>query len=421
MRRGPVTRAIGMLAAAAIALAAGALPATASADSVTAPQVFVRLVDPNNATVGTTQWQPLSATLSSMGPYDIGVALQSTAGEYNRQAVEVDIASEPGGPVPSAWSSTLDPYAPYCHTVAGAPGTIVSTAALLYFHGTGTYALDVSMYTDAQHNGFPGSTCSGGPTTPVNLTVNATPSIRMAGTPLVPRTTRKAHGDNGPVLTMPTGAGGYNWRCARDPVLGPDGAVTGTPATSGSDNSGGDAGTFPISEADAFSGPGRWACSTQALGGDIVGNLFGTPWVTTPTITVKGEFVRDQARTSLRRLAHGRMRLTIPAIKTDVPAAAHGKLTVRISRATCVSANGMFRLHKALSHGVVLNGAGRGSFTFISPRQPGFYLGQISFGGTPLILPGRDADMFLAIFSPAKARVRPTLQFVSENGWDPCA
>jgi hypothetical protein len=48
-----------------------------------------------------------------------------------------------------------------------------------------------------------------------------------------------------------------------------------------------------------------------------------------------------------------------------------------------------------------------GSFTFVPPRQPGYYLGRVTFGGTPLILPGRDADMYLGAFSPA----RPALTF----------
>ena len=408
--------------AAAIALAMVVVPAAARADSVTAPQVLVRLVDPSNATVGVTPWQPLSASLSSMGPYNIGIALQSTAGEYNRQAVQIDIASEPGGPVPSDWTSTFDPYLAYCETLAGAPGTIAPTGADLFYHGNGTYVLNVSMYTDAQHSGFPGNTCSGGPTSTVSLTVNATPTARIAGTPLVPRTTRKAHGDNGPVMSMPVGAQGYNWRCARDPVVGPDGSVTGAVTTSGSDTSGADAGALVVDETDAFTGPGRWACSAQGLSGDNIGNEFGTPWVTTPTITVRGEFERDQTRTSLRRLAHGLMRLIVPAIKTVASAAGHGKLTATINRATCLSGRkGTFRLHKAVSRSVVLNAAGRGSVTFASPRQPGFYLGQISFGGTALILPGRDADMFLGVFSPANPHKKPSLQFVSPNSWDPCA
>jgi hypothetical protein len=417
----PIYRGFGAIAA-AVALAVGVIPATAAADSVTAPQVFMRLVDPSNATVGTTPWQPLSAAVSSMGPYDIGVALQSTAGEYNRQAVQIDIASEPGGPVPSVWSTTFDPYLPYCETLAGAAGTIAPTGAQLFYHGNGTYVLNVSMYTDAQHNAFPGNTCSGGPTSTVSLTVDAAPTIAIAGTPLVPRTTRKAHGDNGPVLSMPVGDQGYEWRCARDPVVGADGSVSGTATTGAKTTTGGAAGTFSVDETDAFTGPGRWACSAQALSGDNGENAFGTPWVTTPTVTVRGEFVRDQTRTSLRRLAHGRMRLTIPAIKTDAAAAAHGKLTVTINRATCASVRkATFKLHRVLSRSVTLNGAGRGVFTFTSPRQPGFYLGRISFGGTALILPGRDADMDLGVFPPANFRVKPTIQFVDPTSWDPCA
>jgi hypothetical protein len=415
----PIYRGLGAIAA-AIALGMGVVPATAGADAVVAPQVSMRLVDPSNATVGTTPWQPLSAAVSSMGPYDLGVTLQSTTAEYNRQAVQVDIVSEPGGPVPSEWSTTFAPYAPYCETLAGTPGTIDPTGDQLYYHGNGTYVLNVSMYTDAQHSTFPGNTCSGGPTSTVSLTVNASPTVRIAGTPLVPRTTRKAHGDNGPVVSMPIGSQGYKWRCARDPVVGADGSVSGTATTGDTATGVGDT-SFAIDETDAFSGPGRWACSVQALSGDNGDNEFGTPWVTTPTVTVRGEFVRDQSRTSLRRLAHGRMRLTIPAIKLDAAPAAHGKLTVTINRAACASVRkATFRLHKVLSRSVTLSGAGRGTVTFTSPVQPGFYLGRITFGGTSLVLPGRDADMYLGVFSPANFRVKPSLQFVDPTTWAPC-
>ncbi len=415
----PIYRGFGAIAA-AIAVVLGVVPATAGADAVTAPQVSVRLVDPSNATVGVTPWQPLSATLSSMGPYDIGVTLQSTAGEYNRQGVEVDLVSQPGGPVPSVWSTTFDPYAPYCATVAGTPGTIQPTGAQLYFHGNGTYVLNVSMYTDAQHSAFPGSRCSGGPTSTVSLTVNAMPALRIAGTPLVPRTKREAHGLNGPVVSLPAGNQGDNWRCARDPVAGPDGSISGTATTSASDTGAGGT-TFPVPEADAFSGPGRWACSVQALSGDNGENEFGTPWVTTPTITVQGEFVRDQTHTVLRRLTGGRMRLTVPAIKTDAAAAAHGRVTVAISRATCTSPRkGTFRLRTVLRRSVTLNGTGRGSLTFTSPRQPGSYLGRVSFAGTALILPGRDADMYLGVVSPPDPHAKPSLRFVDPSAWAVC-
>ena len=415
----PIYRGFGAIAA-AIALAMGVVPAAAGADTVTAPQVFVRTVDPNNATVGTSPWQPLNATLSSLGPYNFGVTLQSTTAEYNRQAVEVDVASEPGGPVPDLWSTTFDPYLPQCETLAGSAGTIAPTGADVFFHGDGTYLLNVSMYTDAQHNGFPGNTCSGGPTSTVSLTVNAAPTQRIAGTPLVPRTTRKAHGDNGPVISLPVGTQKYMWRCARDPVVGSDGSLTGT-ATTGDTGAPFGVGPVTIDETDAFTGPGRWACSAQALSGDNGDNEFGTPWVTTPTVTIRGEFVRDQSRTSLRRLAHGRERLSIPAIKTVAAAAAHGKVTVTINRATCASVRkATFRLHRVLSRTVALNAAGRGSVTFTSPHQPGFYLGRITFDGTALILPGRDADMDLGVFSPANFRAKPSMQFVDPTSWSPC-
>jgi hypothetical protein len=415
----PIYRGFGAIAV-VIALAMGVVPATADADTVTAPQVFVRLVDPSNATVGETPWQPLSATLPSMGPYDIGVALQSTTAEFNRQAAEIDLVSEPGGPVPSDWSTTFDPYVPFCETLAGTPGAIQPTGAQLFFHGDGTYLLNVSMYTDAQHQAFPGNTCSGGPTSTVSLTVNAASTVRIAGTPLVPRTTRKASGDNGPVLGLPPAAQGYTWRCARDPVVGPDGSVSGT-VTTGSTETGVGGGMVPVAETDAFTGPGRWGCSVQGRSGDNGDHEFGTPWVTSPVVTVKGEFVRDQTHTVLRRLAHGRMRLTIPATKIVAAAAAHGRLTVAISRASCASARkGTFKLHKVLSRSVRLNGSGRGSLTFTSPREPGLYLGRITFGGTALVLPGRDADMFLGASSPANPRTRPSLQFVDPSAWAPC-
>jgi len=85
---------------------------------------------------------------------------------------------------------------------------------------------------------------------------------------------------------------------------------------------------------------------------------------------------------------------------------AHGKAT--------------FWLHKVLSRTVALNAAGRGSVTFTSPHQPGFYLGRITFGGTALILPGRDADMDLGVFSPANFRAKPSMQFVDPTSWSPC-
>jgi hypothetical protein len=50
----------------------------------------------------------------------------------------------------------------------------------------------------------------------------------------------------------------------------------------------------------------------------------------------------------------------------------------------------------------------------------GFYLGQITFGGTALILPGRDAAMYLGVSSPPSFRAKPGLRFVDPSSWAVC-
>jgi hypothetical protein len=81
---------------------------------------------------------------------------------------------------------------------------------------------------------------------------------------------------------------------------------------------------------------------------------------------------------------------------------------------------GTSKLHKVPRRSIALDGAGRGSVTFSSPRQPGFYLGRVTFGGTSLILPGRDADMYLGVSSPASLRVKPSLCLVDPASWTVC-
>jgi hypothetical protein len=415
----PTVRGIGVGIALTAALAAGLTAAApAAADTVTAPAVYVRLVNPDNLTVPLTNWQPLSATLPALGPYDIGVALQSTTATANRQAVEVDLAADPGGSPPSAWSD-LAPYTGYCALRAGTPGSIQPTGAVLFYHGDGTYRLDVSMYTYAQYNAFPTSHCTGGPTTTVTLAVDAQTSAQIAGTPLVPRTTRRAQGVNGPLFTLPYLNQGVQWRCARNPVFGPAGGpVTGTTVTSGS-TSGLGGSTYPVDESDAFTSPGRWACSAQALGGDNEGTEFGTPWATTAAVTIKGEYVRDQRRTRLRLLGHGhRMTLTVPALAALASAAARGRLTLTIDSARCTSfVRQTVRLRPVLRQTVRVDGHGRAVFRFRSPTAFGTYLGQVRFGGTALVLPGRDADMDLGVFSYGS---RAHLTFVNPEAWSPC-
>jgi hypothetical protein len=405
--------------AALLATAAALVPATARADTLVAPQVFVRQVDP---TVQVSPWQQLPATLSSFGPYEIGVRLQSTTATANRQAVEVDLASDPGGPPPSDWS-TLEPYSPGCGLVAGTPGSIQSTGVRLLYHGDGAYMLNVSVYTEAQYDSRPGQTCSGGPASAVAVNLNAATGASIVGTPLIPRIRHRARGFNGLQVTFDKTNQGNRYVCARDPVFHRGGPVTGTSTTTASDTEGGSAqfAQIQLRETDTFTKPGLWACSAQALGGDSIGNLFGTPWATTPAVTIRGEYARDQTRTSLRRLAHGRMRLTVPALRLIAPFVPRGHLTLTISRATCASIRtGKISLHRVIRRRAQIDSKGRAVFNFPSPTQDAFYSGQVTFGGTPLILPGTDAPMYLEVTAPPNPFALHTISFISPNGWSPC-
>jgi hypothetical protein len=176
-----------------------------------------------------------------------------------------------------------------------------------------------------------------------------------------------------------------------------------------------------VGENDAFTKPGLWACSAQALGGDDIGNLFGTPWATTPAVTIKGEYGRDQTRTSLRRLAHGRMRLTVPALPLIAPFVPHGQLTLTIDRAACASVRtGKVKLHRVIRQRARIDSQGRALFGFRSPNSDAFYLGQLTFGGTSLILPGQDQPIYLGVIAPPNPSAPHTLRFVDPNSWSPC-
>jgi hypothetical protein len=396
------------------ALFASAFVANASADTVAAPMVYVRLVDVNDQTVGTSPWQPLSALLGSLGPYEIGVAVQPTTDVNNRQAVEVDLLSHPGGPPPGGWLGA--PYIPFCKLVTGAPGSVQPTGALLYFQGNGVYSVNVSAYTTAQYGARPGNMCSGGPTTSVSLNVAAAASARIAGTPIVPRTTVKARGFAGLQFSAPIGNVGYRYRCARNPLALPDGSVTGSPVISEEQQSTGGS-TLQISEKEVFSLPGRWACSVQVLGGDGVGNAFGLRWVRTSTVTVKGQYVRDPTRTSLRRLSGGRVRLIVTGIRQITQAIAGGRLTLTLSRAGCSRTK--IVLHRALRVVSRVDRQGRASFTFRAPTRFGFYAGRATFGGGPLMLAGADASD-LPFQSLSSVSGRAIFTFVAPQRWAPC-
>jgi hypothetical protein len=272
------------------------------------------------------------------------------------------------------------------------------------------------MYTDAQHQTFPGNTCTGGPTTQVTLNVNASPTATIAGTPLAPRTYAKPKGNNGLVFSLPQANAGSRWRCALNPTVGADGSVAGTVVTSDHAGTGAGSGPNPIDEATTFTQPGRWACSVLAYGGDTIGDVFPTAWVTTPTVLVHGQYERRQSR--LIAPKHGREGMVVTAAKEIVAAAAGGKLTFQVLRATCVHRRKIHLQPVATAVGRV-NGKGRATFHFHSPTTLGYYLGRFTFGGTALVLPGRDADatMTVGLFEATNRYV----SFLNPAAWAPCA
>lgn len=350
-----------------------------------------------------------------MGPYEIGVGIQPTSDPDNGQAVEVDLVSMPGGPAPRSWQD-FDPYTPYCEGVTSGWGSIAETGASLFFHGNGVYTLNVSVYTNAQRRSMPGNTCSGGPTSAVTLTVDARGAITVVGTPIVPRTTLPEPRFVGIQLNAPLGAIQDRWRCARDPVRSADGPVTGSAITSSSPERD-DPLTLREDETVAFTRPGRWACSVQMLGGDsrFQGDLFATPWTTTPTFVVQGQYERDQTRTSVSRLPHGQVRMTVHAMPQIATAAAGGRLTLKIYRAAC---RRKVVLQRALQRTARVDRHGVARFSFHTPGTAGFYLGRLRFGGNSLILAGRDpSDMTLVAQGDPAHRA---FGFVDPGAWAPC-
>jgi hypothetical protein len=413
-----MVRRTAVLGAALASLLAFVAPA-ARADTVAAPLLYMRLDDPDNQSVGITPWQPLgpNTTINSLGPYEIGVAVQAqpSAKVLNRQGIEVDLASDPGGAPPSGWAQ-LAPYTPFCHSVAGAVGTVGSTGIRLYFHGDGAYKLNVSAYTDAQQSSFPGSTCSGGPTSAVTMNVAATTTASIVGAPLVPRGSVRAKGFTGLQFTAPNGTIGFRYRCALDPVLSADGSISGTKVKSGQSLGLLPPATQEISETDAFSGPGRWACSVQLLGGDEETAQFPTPWATSQTVTVRGQYVRDPRRTYLRREPHHRERLTVNTLRSLAAPSAGGRLTLKLSFARCEGGH-RFSLHTVQTVHAKVGKTGQAAFDVHTPRAQGFYLGQLFFGGTTLVIPTQDAALLMQVGVTSQS---PLVTFVDPVLWDPC-
>jgi hypothetical protein len=380
------------------------------AQALAPPAVYVRQIGSLSEPLG--PWQQLPAQVSSLGPYEIGVGIQPTSDPDNGQAVEVDLVSMPGGAAPSAWQD-FDPYTPVCAGVSSGSGSIDGTGANLFFHGNGVYTLNVSVYTNAQQRAMPGNTCSGGPTSTVTLTVDAHGAITVVGRPVVPRTTLDARGFVGIQVNAPAGASGYRWRCARDPVRSADGPVTGSAVTSSSTDEF-DRSDLRYDETTAFTGPGRWACSVRLLAGDLGRQaVFPTPWTTTPTFVVPGQYQRDQRRTRLTALPHGRLQMVVAATRQIAKGAAGGQLTLAIYRASCHGRRVV--LGRVLQRRSRVDRRGVARFSFATPGY-GFYLGRVTFGGNSLILRGRDPDDMTLV-----KRTSPgTFGFIDPAVWVPC-
>ncbi len=248
------------------------------------------------------------------------------------------------------------------------------------------------MYTEDQHDAFPPTspqTCNGGPATTVTFTYDATTAPSIVGSPLVPRTTRRAAGFAGLRFTVPTGNTGNAWRCALNPILRADGAVTGSAVTADSGNQGA-RGVVTVPETDAFSRPGRWACSTRAVAGDATFGVAYTPWATTPTVTVMGQYEWNPNTATLADLSRGRVRVNVSPVNGLGPAIAHSSLKLVLYRSSCSRRRIVNRRVLALT--ARLNGRGRASYTFRAPATPAFYIGQLVYGGSPFVLRGPDPN-----------------------------
>jgi hypothetical protein len=360
----------------------------ARADTLVAPQVFVRA-----SGASANAWQPLTSsfTTSSVAAYDIGVKLQTTSAPFDRQAIEVDLLAHPGAKLPDSYAG-VEPYLPECDITAGDPGSIQQVSGQLVFIGDGTYALRVSVYTEDQHDAFPPTspqTCNGGPATTVTFSYDATTAPSIVGSPLVPRTTRRAGGFAGLSFTVPAGNTGNAWRCALNPTRRADGAVTGSAVSAGSSNQGAH-GVVTVPEATAFSRPGRWACSTRAVAGDATFGFAYTAWAATPTVTVKGQYEWDPNTATLADLSHGRVRVNVSPVNGLGPVIAHSPLKFVLYRSSCSRRRIVNRRVLALT--VRLNGRGRASYSFRAPTTPSFYIAQLVYGGSPFVLRGPDPN-----------------------------
>jgi hypothetical protein len=369
------------------ALAGLLLTAPPAAAAFTAPELFVRQ-QKWDTHEETGPWLALlsAPALNYLGGYEIGVRLQASGEEYNRQNVALTITGVPDGAPTQPSNAT-----PYCVTRAGAPGTIVAAGPELQFEGDGAYTVKVSI---GAGNGD-GDDCVAGPSRSGSFSVGVLVAPVLVGQPMTFRVRPLPSGTFAGVQAADPPGGSAEIRCTLGSLVVPAGD---TPS-----------GSVPE---DGFPRPGGWSCVARGTAEGRDDNLddaiFGTPWSAPLAVPVRTDFRRAKGRIS--RAKTKRPRLTFGAEWPDLVAGASA--SVKLSRvAGCKGKK--YKLRSTRRY--------RGRFgpksmrvTIRRPRKTGFYYGSVTFKGGPYVRAG--VDPFPLLLTRTKQRVG----FVDPQGFPRC-
>ena len=371
-------------------LIAVALLSPAAAQGLTPPKVFLKELNSSNQLVG--DWKPLAgARMHSVTGFEVGVRLQNTGQSGNSQRILVEMVSVPDGHPDQSQIYSL------CFAVSGEPGKIASADERVLYEGDGTYRLAVTVSTgsDASTNCQAGSTSTG------SFTARSPTRIAFLGHLLLVDP-RNHPPFSGLQIVPPTGFGGTNWLCARDPQVTPSGRLTGSEVTRGG-TAGAATRRMKIDSDNLFRSVGRWACVARAVGGGVKPGPWSRP---TPTRVVQtGFYGAPPGGERLRDWKGPKYRLTLRL----GPHTAGGVLRVKLRR----------RGSRPLKLRTKVGRHGIASIGFRLPRVKtialAYFLGTISFGGTRFVAARRAFPEF-AVQEVAAGGGRVDVEFTS-----PCA
>lgn len=350
------------------------VPAAARAD-FTPPEVFVAEGDSSSTQGSPPVWQPLEgARLTGAGGYRLGVRLQPNSDSLGREYVLVQAAQAPQTPQNGA--SVLNPGPGGCASVRGTAGDIVQFGQASYY-GDGPYRLTVALAPFA-----PGPCPASGVASSGTFSVDARPTLTFAGEPRA-HDTRTGTAFRGVRVTETAYSGMPEVRCARDPVVQPDGSVRGSVVTHSADIVAPD-GTAGFPEADAFPHAGDWACVGRAIYGP---DDLHTGWSAPVSATILGELFVDDGKLLDRSYPTYVVRFAVDR------GAAGGTLTFRLRSCARYSKgpHGTLSTARLVLHARV---GPRGNATFrfkrrVRPSQFGrYFVGKATFSGTSLIPKG---------------------------------